>query len=392
MIRAGVGLSTQSDAANAAREAAANAMNRASIRSSDLALVFATVHYANEYPVLLQTIQKTTRARNLVGCSGIGVLTTDVEVEGSPSVAVLVVESDHMKVTPIHARLLKGRSIEVGREIGNQVAASKLGNDLLVLMPDAYNVIPPALLQGIGEEVKVPIVGAGPSEDGSRGVTYQLMGSRAENNSVVGFLLSGSIKVSLGISQGCQPISPASIVTRAEGNMIHEIGGRPAFEVFSRLLKGPLAEDLRRAVSSVFIGLPVDHTQTALEPGEYRVRSIVGIDRQHGILAVSDEVAEGDLVVFTLRDAVNAREDLDRMLSRQAEALPESPAFGLYFNCAARGQSFYGIPNIDTAYIKRHLGEISLAGFFGSFELAPMRGINHLHTYTGVLALISEDL
>lgn len=392
MIRAGVGHSARPAAAEAATEAAVNALGGGSSGDCDLAMVFATVHYASEYSELIETVLKTTGARDLVGCSGVGVLTGDTEIEGNPGLVVLAVKADRMKITPILSRSLRGRSYEVGGEIGEEVASSRTGRDLLVLMPDAYNVIPTELLRGIEEKVKVPIVGAGPSEDGTRGITYQLSAAGAENNSVVGVLLSGPIDVSLGISQGCQPISPPSVVTRAEGNMIHEIGGRPAFEVFLELLKGPLAHDLRRAVSTVFLGLAVDRAQTTLEPGEYRVRSIVGINRDRGILAVSDQVEEGDLVVFTLRDATKAREDLDRMLSRRAASPVKGPAFGFYFNCAARGQHFYGIPNIDTAYIRKHFGELPLAGFFGSFELAPMRGVNHLHTYTGVLALISEDV
>ena len=70
----------------------------------------------------------------------------------------------------------------------------------------------------------------------------------------------------------------------------------------------------------------------------------------------------------------------------------QKPELGLYFNCCARGSSLYGIPGIDTAYIRQSLGDFPLIGFFGSFELGPLGGSNHLLAYTGVLALITEKL
>lgn len=57
---------------------------------------------------------------------------------------------------------------------------------------------------------------------------------------------------------------------------------------------------------------------------------------------------------------------------------------------AARGTSLYGIPGIDTAYIRQAFGDFPLIGFFGNFELGPLGGKNHLLAYTGVLALITE--
>jgi small ligand-binding sensory domain FIST len=125
--------------------------------------------------------------------------------------------------------------------------------------------------------------------------------------------------------------------------------------------------------------------------GEYLVRNIIGLDSSKGIIAVADEVREGQSMIFTLRDGQRARDDLGQMLQRQAQRLNgKKPAFGLYFNCCARGASLYGIADIDTAYIRQSLGEFPLIGMFGGYELAPLGGANQLFAYTGVLALLSE--
>jgi len=92
-----------------------------------------------------------------------------------------------------------------------------------------------------------------------------------------------------------------------------------------------------------------------------------------------------------MRDGQRAREDLNQMLARQATHLGDkTPAFGLYFNCCARGSSLYGIPDIDSAYIRQTLGDFPLIGMFGGYELAPLGRANRLFAYTGVLALVTE--
>jgi small ligand-binding sensory domain FIST len=141
----------------------------------------------------------------------------------------------------------------------------------------------------------------------------------------------------------------------------------------------------------LFIGLPADRKENSVAPGHYVVRNLAGIDARKGILGVAEEVEEGEAMVFAFRDGQRARDDLVQMLGRQSERLAgRKPAFGFYFNCCARGNSLYGVPGIDTAYIRQALGDFPLVGFFGGYELAPLGGANHVFAYTGVLALVTE--
>jgi small ligand-binding sensory domain FIST len=41
---------------------------------------------------------------------------------------------------------------------------------------------------------------------------------------------------------------------------------------------------------------------------------------------------------------------------------------------------------VEFAYLRRHLGELPLAGFFSSVEFAPMGGRNRFHQFAGVVA------
>ncbi len=123
------------------------------------------------------------------------------------------------------------------------------------------------------------------------------------------------------------------------------------------------------------------------------MRSLLGADVDSGALVVGAPVKEGQPIVPVLREGDSARDDLKEMLRRIATPPPDTAyRFGLYFNCAARGLSLYGLPGIDTAYMSGALGHLPIAGFFGNAEIAPLRGRSRLFTHTGVLALVAESL
>jgi len=393
MIRAGVGQSSSDSSVKAAEQAAAAAMQQAAISRADFAVAFLTVDHLPNYQRIVTALKHVCGTGQVVGSSGAGILTGEGETEGSHGLAVLVVSSDEIKGDPFLFQPVRGRDEEVGNQIASLIGSPAKENSHLILFPDSYNSRPDRLFAAIEDRIGfLPVIGAGSSENGTAGATYQFCGEQITTSGVAGLQLSGAFRSSIEFTQGCQPITGPMVITKAERNLIYEIDHRPAFEVFSQVIKGPLLEDLRRALTVVFVGLPADRNQRDLTPGNYLVRNIIGLDSAKGILGISEEVREGVPIVFTVRDSQKAREDLTQMLHRQTRNLDgKSPAFGFYFNCCARGSSLYGIPGLDTAYIRQSLGQFPLIGLFGGFELAPLGRKNHLLAYTGVLALITDE-
>jgi len=392
MIRAGVGHSTHASTAAAAAQAVDMALGQAATARADLAVVFFSAGYAAHERQLADAIARRAGTDLVTGCSAAGIVTSAGEIEGGDGLAVLVIASDQVKCRSLLFQPLRDREIDIGTQLAGVTAPRGTQGSLLALFPDTYSGQPQRLLESLHDERGfTPVVGAGASENGAAQATYQLGITGVTSNAVAGLYLDGSFRTHIEITQGCQPISDPMVITKAERNLIYEINERPALDVFSSLLKGPLATDLRRALSVLFIGLPADRLINSVAPGKYLVRNIIGIDPGKKIIGVGEDVSEGESMVFTMRDGQRAREDLAQMLGRQVKNLGgQTPAFGFYFNCCARGSSLYGIAGIDTAYIRRTLGDFPLIGMFGGYELAPLGRANHLFAYTGVLALITE--
>lgn len=392
MIRAGVGQSTEASTEKAVEQAFAAALAQAEIRQADMALVVSTAEHMRDQERLRNAVSHAANHAVVVGSSAAGILTGEGEVEGSHGIAVLALASDQLQANAFLFEPLRGHDAEAGARIAKITGPALGGNLLTVLMPDSYNGQAQEMLQAMEREIGYsPVIGAGSSESGVAGATFQLCNDKVATNAVAGLHLSGSFESFIDITQGCQPITEPLVITRADGNIIYEIDNRPAFEIFTSVLKGPLLEDLRRALMYVFVGVPADRRRNSVGGGEYLVRNIIGLDSEKKIIGVADEVTEGQAMIFTLRDGQRARDDLGQMLKRQAQRLDgKKPVFGVYFNCCARGASLYGIPGIDSAYIRQVLGDFPLIGMFGGYELAPLGGANHLFAYTGVLALIAE--
>ena len=393
MIAAGVGLSKHHDTEQATREAVQAALSQAGGARADFALVFATAQHGAGYGRVLRTVRAELQTSQVVGCSAAGVLTAGGEVERAPGVAVLAVQSDRLSAQRFFVPQLRDRARTVGREVVSSVTPHLGSENLALVFPDTYNFDPPAFFEGIadGGLSDIPFVGGGASEDGSVGETFQLCGDTVSNDAISGALLSGQFTYTIGITQSCQPVSPVYRVTKAHHNLILELDEKPAFEVFAALVSPQLREDLRRAAACIFAGLPVDVERQHIAPGEYVVRNLVGFDPERGIIAIADEMVEGQKLVFTLRDGNGARTDLKRELAAQSQSWQHSrPAFGLYFNCVGRGSGLYGIPDIDSSYLSQYLAGVPIIGFFTGCEIAPIQRQAIIHQYSGVLVLVGE--
>ncbi|WP_416898416.1 MAG: FIST C-terminal domain-containing protein [Minwuia sp.] len=197
---------------------------------------------------------------------------------------------------------------------------------------------------------------------------------------VSGVVLSPEIEVATSLSQGCTPIGPEHEITKAEDNVIIELDGRNAFEVFAEEIGDILARNLNRVPGFIFAGLPVAGADTA----DYLVRDIVGLDPQYGAVGIGAEAVVGSRIMFCRRDGATATEDMGAMLERLEKRLGgKTPKAGLYYSCLGRGPNMFEDSRTELDMIAERFGDLPLTGFFCNGEISNAR----LYTYTGVLSL-----
>ena len=382
MIRAGAGLSTRSDPAAAVEEAAERALEGAG--RADSALLFATPTLAAEAPRLLDAAVQALGTEAVVGCAAHGVLANGCEQEEGPAVAMLA--QSGLEAHPFLLPDTSGDEASAGEEIGARLGSPPGLGDLVVLLPDPRGLHPEPLLEGLREALAPAIVVGAGAAGPTATAPIQWCGSQVDSGGLAGVVWRAPTPVRVGVTQACRPASELLTVTRAQGHWILELDGRPALDVYRDVARGPLAEDLGRAAAFVLAALPCDE-EASLEPGSYRVRNVAGFAPDENAFAIPEQPRVGSRIALALREPEAARQDLKEMLSGLQGG---APALGLYFNCCARGMSFFGVPGLEAAYLESAFGPVPVAGMFGSCEFGPISGRTELLTYTGVLALIDR--
>jgi len=117
------------------------------------------------------------------------------------------------------------------------------------------------------------------------------------------------------VAQGCRPVGDPYTTTRAEGNVIFELGGRPPVVRLQELAAALSSRDRELLTEGLQVGLVIDEYQAESRQGDFLIRSVVGADPESGAIAVGEEIAVGQTVQFHVRDAESADEDLQRSLA-----------------------------------------------------------------------------
>ena len=83
-------------------------------------------------------------------------------------------------------------------------------------------------------------------------------------------LSPAAVEVATALSQGCTPLGRTHQVTRGKDNILFELDGRRALDVFNEDIGEELASDLRRVGGLIFAALPVAGSDTADVPARGR--------------------------------------------------------------------------------------------------------------------------
>jgi small ligand-binding sensory domain FIST len=259
------------------------------------------------------------------------------------------------------------------------------------MIGDPFTFPAGGLLAHLNEHLPGAVVMGGMASGGLRLAQSRLfLDGRVLSGGAVGAYLPRA-EVHPLVAQGSRPVGDPYTTTRADGNLIQELGGRPPLARLQELAAALPGRERELLAQGVQVGMVINEYQAKPRQGDFLIRGIVGADPESGAIAVGDEVEVGQTVQFHVRDAGSADEDLRRTLERERTALGGRQAAGaLLFTCNGRGSRLFPEPDHDAGLLAKMLGEIPAAGFFCAGELGPVSGQNFLHTFAASIALFPE--
>ena len=322
----------------------------------------------------LQTLQPMLAERfpqaHQLGCSTAGEISSQGVTDDS--CVVTAVHFDHAKVQSAHASLV---DMEDSFAAGQRLAQSLpvLGLRAVLVLGQGVSINGSALIGGLTSALGPDVlITGGLAGDGAQFRQTWVMddsGVHVDHVACVGFYGEG-INVAHGSFGGWMPFGPARKVTRSDHNVLFELDGEPALEVYKRYL-GEHAKDLPAAgLLFPFSMLGRDQTDVGL------IRTILAVDEDSGSLTLAGDI-DKDGYLRLMHASTDALVDGAEEAAQAVKLALEHPGQGLALlvSCVGRKLVMGGRVEEEVEAVADVLGQATvLTGFYSYGEISPFTG------------------
>ena len=343
--------------------------------------------FASGDPIGLQAQFDTLAAQYptsmIVGCSTAGEICGRDVYDNSVSVGI--VEFEHTELRTASAKISDSAdSRAAGVEIGTALAATDLVG--VIVLSEGLEINGSELAAGLSSVVGTSVISAGGlAADGDRfEETWVLHEGRPTPGVVAAVGLYGDrVDIKCGHRGGWDIFGPQRRVTRSSGNVVHEIDGIPALDLYKRYL-GDLAADLPSS------GLLFPLAVWTDDPTQQVVRTLLSIDDADRTLTFAGDVEEGSWAQLM-------QADFNRLIGGAVAAVEQAmagddPVFCLAVSCVGRRLVMGARVGYEAESTLEALPPgSSQVGFYSYGELSPDGlGSCDLHNQTMTVTLLSE--
>lgn len=350
-----------------------------------LVLVFADTMFADD-PQPFTDLAKAYPTSHIIGCSTSGEICGDDISEKSLAVAVVRFAKTVLRQTfaPVEA-------VEQSFTAGQTIAKELLTPDLrgVFVLSDGLNVNGSELVRGLRESLpKSVVVTGGLAGDGNRFErTWVLHQGSPKAHCVTAVGLYGDhVHISHGSQGGWDIFGIERRVTKSKANVLYELDGKPALELYKSYL-GDLAKEL--PASALLFPLSL---RSKTSDHERLVRTILSVNEAEQSLTFAGDIPEGYLVQLM---KANPERLIDGATVSAQLAKPESSQsnlFNIAISCVGRKLVLRQRTEEELEAILDVFPEgTQQIGFYSYGEIAPL-GIGQcdLHNQTMTLTTIYE--
>jgi len=355
----------------------------------DWVLYFASRASLEGPSALFAGLREKFPAACLIGCSTGGQIRGE-DIEDETPVAVAV-KFQHTRLRLHRVEIVDGAaSRSAGYEIGERLDAPDLA--AIFLLSDGLNVNGSELVAGVVGAVgsRAPVCGGLAGDASQFAVTLVGANEPPRANVIAGLGFYGAkTRIRSGSAGGWSVFGPRRAITRARDNVLYELDGQKALDLYLRYL-GP--EDAAELPGSALL-YPL-RIRDPDNPSEEIVRTVLGVDFDEGSMRFAGNMPLG-------WSAELMRGSRDRLVAgasaaaRQAMLKPPSTGQGLavLISCIGRrllmGQGV--VEEIEAA--STALGpSYAKVGFYSYGEISPhdVTGVSVLHNQTMTLLTVGE--
>ena len=327
-----------------------------------------------------------------VGCSTAGEISGQGVYDGSIVLTALQFDQPAFRVASVELADMAD-SLAAGQRLAARLAHPDLRH--VLVLGQGADINGSALVDGLtGTLGSAVVVSGGLAGDGGRFTGARVWGPDGISaTSVVGIGFDGpGWHISHGSMGGWQRFGPVRTVTRSEGNVLYELGGERALDIYKRYL-GDYAAQL--PASGLLFPWSVLGSDAQAEG---ITRTLLGISEADGSLIMAGDIPQGgklQLMHASVDALVDAAEQAAETAAHTAANPPSTPdqALALLVSCVGRKLVMGARVDEEVEAVGQMLGQhTTLAGFYSNGEISPhIHSTNcKLHNQTMTITLLSE--
>lgn len=375
MIAASVGVGTGPEPYKAGAEACAQALSGLQPdQKAQVLFVFGSTTFDQDK--LIEGVSETSPDSLIVGCSTAG----EISSEGfstEKSVVVMAVSSDQVRFWGGLGNHILWNARQAGEDCANALQYDSHGYItsailfLDILSGNGDNTLSGALDKfGPG----LPVFGGAAGDDLLFYETFQYLKNKVYKGSIAGLGLSGDYHAAGVAMHGFLPIGVGRKVTRADGNTLFELDGKPASSIYEEYFG---EEHLSELHEGLLPTMAISYPLGVFTPNsnELVLRNPVFVD-QKGAMTFASSIPEGSEVRLMISDIERGLETASMVAQKVLDQLGgKRPKAVIIIDSVARKKMFGLRADEEIETIQRILGrDVPMAGFYSYAQIGGQAG------------------
>lgn len=349
-----------------------------------LAIVFSAVnHDLNDLGKVFQKHQI-----DLVGCSSGGEINSCEMIEEGIVIMLMDMKKANYQIIgrdiDTEGKTTYQNAFDIGQE-----AIGHFDNPALLIFSGGTNIDGDQIIGGLkdGAQKEIPIYGGMGANDLVAKETFAFCSDQVTNNGLMTLILNeDKVKVEGLAVSGWEPVGIVHKITKSKGNIVYEINGKPATDIFNKYFGFTQVDGVDTELKTISGQYPL---QIIKESGKNIMRSPLFVDEENHSLILAGGVKEGDEFRFSTSPGFEVIEQTVEEFKELKDHFPNVDALVL-ISCKGRHTAFGPMMEDELEGISEYW-DAPLIGSFCYGEIGKTKnGLCEFHNVTSTLVGFKE--
>jgi hypothetical protein len=337
---------------------------------------------------LIDDVRKAYPIAQLVGCSTSGEIYQEVVFENNIICTAVWFEKTSIEIAVEHIDSMED-SFSIGEKLAGKLDRENLVH--MMILSEGLIINGSELTKGLNHQLhdRIPVTGGLAGDQVNFVETVIVHNKAGEKNLVLAIGFYGeNIRVGYGSMGGWDSFGVDRMITKSTGNVLYELDGHPALELYKKYL-GEHAADLPASALLFPLSLLLKDAENSV------VRTILSVNEADGSMVFAGDLPQGEYVRLM-------RANYDKLIDGASGAATmsnislgiTSPDLAILISCVGRKLVLKQRVEEELEIVREVIGSgAEMTGFYSYGEISPMKPFeNHceLHNQTMTITLFKE--